>query len=640
MKKDKLKVYLLLTIVIIMSSCDLMDGPKKMKALPKSLLISNLESTKTLLLSNRSKGNTDFQIANHPQWLDISPMQGQIAGNEVQLDIQFTRNDMNPGVYHGKIDIISNNAGLFKVDVTLEVDRNPKIHFVDSLIRFPTNISENTLTIGNQGNRNLLWEIEKSPEWIQFSMFSGLISPGDQKSIIVSCSREALDIGHYAEYITVKTNSHLSQDSVPVTLEVPRIFDLSISPDSLFFDYYAEDQEVYIKNNGNTPVNWSVKRLDNYKLSSYNGSIPKFDSVKLIIELERTGLIHGTSHTNITFEYAGQLEKSLPIGINNFVETKLHLLGNMVDAEYCKQTDKMIFVASNPNRLSIYNPGNQEISTIALKSPPTCVSVIYDGSLAVVGHNQLLSYIDLNSMVIESELWVPTKPFDVAIANNKWTYFVQNTGEWTSVIHFNYGDKEDNQFYYSTTNSSYAKSLIKILPNSKYMYSCRKTGSSIKKFDIRNMIAKSVQTYSTKPCKNFWFDTMGTKVFADSYVYSLTSNNAKDLSYYSKLDPIESIFWLDHSEINNRVYVITVDNRSSNYGSYVATYDDTYFEFIESYEIEPYILPQGETGASILTPSAEYAFCNSLGTHLTVITQASTGIGFAKIWGIQQINLD
>ena len=58
------------------------------------------------------------------------------------------------------------------------------------------------------------------------------------------------------------------------------------------------------------------------------------------------------------------------------------LPNDVVDAEYAKATDLLVYVSSD-SKLNIYHPDTQEISTVALSYSPTCVSISPDGTKAV-----------------------------------------------------------------------------------------------------------------------------------------------------------------------------------------------------------------------------------------------------------------
>ncbi|MGD2056617.1 MAG: hypothetical protein PVJ15_07405, partial [Gammaproteobacteria bacterium] len=73
----------------------------------------------------------------------------------------------------------------------------------------------------------------------------------------------------------------------------------------------------------------------------------------------------------------------------------LRLDYQVVDAEYSNQLDRIVMVAANPDTLHVVDPLSETDVSVALPLPPTSVSVGPDGHFAAVGHDGLVSYIDL-----------------------------------------------------------------------------------------------------------------------------------------------------------------------------------------------------------------------------------------------------
>jgi hypothetical protein len=66
-----------------------------------------------------------------------------------------------------------------------------------------------------------------------------------------------------------------------------------------------------------------------------------------------------------------------------------------VDAQYSVALDQIIMVSANPNQLHIYNPISQTDVVVGLPKPPLAVSVSPDGMYAAVGHDALVTYVNL-----------------------------------------------------------------------------------------------------------------------------------------------------------------------------------------------------------------------------------------------------
>ena len=72
-----------------------------------------------------------------------------------------------------------------------------------------------------------------------------------------------------------------------------------------------------------------------------------------------------------------------------------------VTAEYSYGLDRIIFVTAGPNQLHIFDPISQSDTAVNLSQAPLSVSLSPDGLHAAVGHNSLVSYVDLQTASVD-----------------------------------------------------------------------------------------------------------------------------------------------------------------------------------------------------------------------------------------------
>ena len=70
-------------------------------------------------------------------------------------------------------------------------------------------------------------------------------------------------------------------------------------------------------------------------------------------------------------------------------------------AEYSKSLDKIIMLSASPDQLHIYDPVTKADTAVALSRTPLSLSVSLDGKYAAVGHDSLLTYINLSTGSVE-----------------------------------------------------------------------------------------------------------------------------------------------------------------------------------------------------------------------------------------------
>src|SRR4051794_35147414 len=70
-------------------------------------------------------------------------------------------------------------------------------------------------------------------------------------------------------------------------------------------------------------------------------------------------------------------------------------------AEFSSGLDRIIMVSANPSQLHIFDPASGTDKKVDLSKVPISLSVSPDGTHAAVGHDLLVSYVNLNTAAVE-----------------------------------------------------------------------------------------------------------------------------------------------------------------------------------------------------------------------------------------------
>ncbi len=74
-----------------------------------------------------------------------------------------------------------------------------------------------------------------------------------------------------------------------------------------------------------------------------------------------------------------------------------------IDAKYSRALDRIVAIATGPDKLHLLGPVSQEDVAVTLPLPPRCVSISGDGLYAAVGYDAWVSYVDLtNAQIIKT----------------------------------------------------------------------------------------------------------------------------------------------------------------------------------------------------------------------------------------------
>ena len=154
-------------------------------------------------------------------------------------------------------------------------------------------------------------------------------------------------------------------------------------------------------------VDWIVFSSGNF--GSGNGTLTY--QVRANSGAARSGVISiGSATLNVT-----QSAASTPADLNP-------LSFNVLAADYSQSLDRIVMVASLPNELHIYDRLTQNDQIVELPAIPLCVSVSPDGTHAAVGHDGSVSYINLQTGVVQNSFPISETVTSVALAGNGYIY--------------------------------------------------------------------------------------------------------------------------------------------------------------------------------------------------------------------------
>ncbi|MBF7092313.1 hypothetical protein IUY40_12270 [Flavobacterium sp. ALJ2] len=333
---------------------------------------------------------------------------------------------------------------------------------------------------------------------------------------------------------------------------------------------------------------------------------------------------------------------------NEFKEQKNILKTNVIDAEYSKKRDQLVYISSNPSQINIFNSNSETIESILLTHEPTCISISQDGETAVVGHDGYITYVNLETKSIINTYNVSCSVLDIVLGNNKWAYAFPKEGQWTYIRSINMNLLSNNESPISIYNQIHDGTKGRLHPSGKYIYTQAPTSHAmIKKFNIQNGdINDSYESryneddYAFNP--NVWFSEDGIRIFSNTRTVLKTSGIQNlDMVYNGKINPEKGSYieWLDYSSIKNNLFLIfsNDDFWSQVKSPYIYTYNASNLTFINKLELEKYYITDNKGGGAFHDAEPFFVFSNSNGNSLFVITKAIES-NLANEWGIQKIN--
>ena len=327
----------------------------------------------------------------------------------------------------------------------------------------------------------------------------------------------------------------------------------------------------------------------------------------------------------------------------------LTLTYQAVTAEYSNALDRIILISASPNQLHVFDPSTNTDTQVILAKPPLSLSVSPDGLHAAVGHDALISYVNLQTLVIEKTLAVATTVTNLALGND-FVYVMTYSGG-TESIQISTGTVSTFGVYEGTAG--------RLHPSGKALYT---TGDGfspdiMQELDVSTgpVTAGSYGPYwgDYPVCGGIWFSPDGRRTYtgcASAYQASpedptnwLLDGSTKPLDtnadglYVGRLPDLSQINSLASSASLNRVAAIptqSIYGPPSVLDNQVHIYDSTYLELTGIFQLPDFVV----TGKSYQAHGHQ-VFYNFAGTVMYVVMQADGSSGLLNSYAVQVFSL-
>ena len=476
------------------------------------------------------------------------------------------------------------------------------------------------------------------PNWIYVSPASGRIMEGETVKITLSSYlNDPMDFKEDFLYITSSYN-----DKKVKLIGQPEDYTNYVVTERLYFPIGMDEGTLHIANYGNTALDYAVTASTAFvSLSSSSGKLAMSENADILVTIDRENLFMETDPA-LYVDVNGKVD-TVPL----VLEKKFLLPNNLVDAEYAKATDLLVYVADNAT-LNIYHPDTQELSSIELSFVPTCVSISPDGTKAVVGHDAHVTYVDLLAETVLTVNDVSCEALDIVLTNDGWTYVFPSRDQWTTIRCLNV--TTPNAIVTAHTGFGiYAGVKAKLHPSGKYVYGAENNLSpaDIEKYDIQNGTAQYLYDspyHGDYPMGgDLWFEESGERLFTRAGTVFRTSEiSSQDMVYNGAItleDNHNSIAWLDQLDSKKEIYLVLRNNYwyDETTPPYVYVYNSDNLTYITKRRLEDYIVVDGDR-LTVYDACPYFVFAHSNGTQLFVITKA-VGSGLLHEWAIQVFEL-
>ncbi len=304
----------------------------------------------------------------------------------------------------------------------------------------------------------------------------------------------------------------------------------------------------------------------------------------------------------------------------------VQLAYNIVDSAYDSPLNSLVFVSAAPNELHIYNPVTQADQLVPLVKPPLSLSVRPDGAYATVGHQGYVSYVNLQSGVVQEILTTGADTSFCVLASNGYVYLFPNNDSNVYSFQIATGTETATSYY---NGSGPARLYIDGLS----IYQAANYGTT--KWNIATGVA-SPENLTSPPssCQNLWLNQNGLALAtACATIYSTSETPSADLQYLGDLSNTNSLVWASESAVQLSTAVIPTTNyQSSANDTQVQMYGDAYQDYVGTFA-----LPQFIVNAVPFPGHGKYLFWNTGGTSIYVVEQADSTAKLLSSFAVETI---
>lgn len=238
-------------------------------------------------------GSITWTAASSVNWLSVSPTSGSLSTSASTINVIANRSGLTFGNYTAAINLTS-NAGNIVIPVTLTVlnPNAPQLTVSPSVLQFGNATTTIAMNVQNTGTGTLNWSAIPSQSWISLSKTSDSVTGSE--SINVTVSRNSLSSGSYSGQIVFSSNG--GSQTVSVSMNIPSVPVLSVSPSSLNFDSTKTQLSFSINNTGSGSLTWSDSSSQSWMtISPKSGT----NTGTVNVTVNRIGLSSGNYSGNV-----------------------------------------------------------------------------------------------------------------------------------------------------------------------------------------------------------------------------------------------------------------------------------------------------------------------------------------------------
>jgi len=205
-----------ITLLLLNLGCrdDRLDLPRVVST-PSQLSFTSSRTTGQIVLSVIPQfNNLQWRVTYIPNWLSVSPASGFVDG--IPIIVTALTSTLLPQTLNDKI-VITTTTGKVEIPVSLTITNSIAIQVTPSPLVFDYDENSKPVTIKNNSNQTVNWQLEPSASYFNITPNSGTLNANQSSNLTLTLNRTTLDSKTYSEILSLKLAGVKISD-IPVSI--------------------------------------------------------------------------------------------------------------------------------------------------------------------------------------------------------------------------------------------------------------------------------------------------------------------------------------------------------------------------------------------------------------------------------------
>lgn len=208
------------SFLILFSSCKKDNRPAELNTDTQQIVFEKNESLKYFGIINSGNTSMDYQVTSNDDFIEISPSSGVLGFNQMaRIEVRVYTDNLDFGLHSGSIYVNSNGGSRYIEVLVFKPLPDPASLWWDiDYIKIPTGSDRDYITIRNDGEEPLDYQLSSTSNWIGFSSDQGSLLAGQEDVVWVIVDRSGLNNDLYSGMVNITSNG--GNANVAVDMEV------------------------------------------------------------------------------------------------------------------------------------------------------------------------------------------------------------------------------------------------------------------------------------------------------------------------------------------------------------------------------------------------------------------------------------